>query len=199
MTSAPAKPSDFRPIAVGTLLAKAYALGLERRVSDYAEAADSHAYGQFGFRRRRSMEHAAFVLRTLVDQHRRRHRRRRRGGSQQQRQQRLWACFIDFKAAYDSVPREQLWDKLQRLGFDGPWLRAVRAPYTTLPTTVSVTGLERRVFDSTTGLKHGCPLSPTLFSLYISDFEQWQLRAARRGKRLDLPCLGDGRPVPALW
>ena len=99
---APTQPADLRGIAVGSLLAKLYALGLERRVSDYVEAAGLHADGQFGFRRRRSTEQAVFVLRTLVDWHRRQRQRGSRG-SVSQRQ--LWACFIDFKQAHDRVPR----------------------------------------------------------------------------------------------
>ena len=196
-TSAPASPADLRGIAVGSLLAKLYAAGLERRVSDYAEAVDAHAEGQFGFRRRRSTEHAVFVLRTLIERHRRQ-RQRGSGGSANGRQ-RLWACFIDFKAAYDTVPREQLWAKLRLMGLDGPWLQAAQALYTEVPMSVNVPGLQHRLFEATQGLKQGCPLSPTLFSLYIADFEQLLLEAAQRGEQLDLPCFAAGSPVPALW
>ena len=66
-TATPNKPFDYRGIAVGVLLAKLYAAGLESRVSAHAEAAGVHAEGQFGFRRRRSTEQAVHVPRTLVD------------------------------------------------------------------------------------------------------------------------------------
>ena len=73
------------------------------------------------------------ALRTLIECHRQqrcsdggssssrqRHRRRRRqrGGSQ------LWACFIDFKQAYDPVPRAQLWQRLESMGYGGQWRHA---------------------------------------------------------------------------
>lgn len=195
--ASPATPADFRGIAVGALLAKLYAMGLERRVSDYTEAASKHAEGQFGFRRQRSTEHAIFVLRTLVDRHR---QQRQRGTqpSQLRRGAQLWACFVDFKQAYDRVPRDQLWAKLMLLGYDGPWLRAARAIYTEVPMSVNVPGLPHRVFQAQQGLKQGCPLSPTLFCLYISDFEQRVLEAATSGQQLDLPELQPGRPVPPL-
>ena len=51
----PTSPADLRGIAVGALLAKLYAAGLERRVTDHAEAAGVHADGQFGFRRQRTV------------------------------------------------------------------------------------------------------------------------------------------------
>ena len=191
----PTKPSDFRGIAVGALLAKLYAAALESRVSDHAEAAGVHAEGQFGFRRGRSTEQAVLVLRTLVDsyqQRRRRHVRRR-----QRRPSQLWAAFIDFRQAYDRVPRQQLWAQIERLGYGGQWLRAVRAIYADVPMSVSVPGLQGRTISSTQGLKQGCPLSPTLFSLYIADFEQRMLAAAQHGTQLDLPQLA-GQPMPPL-
>jgi hypothetical protein len=39
----------------------------------------------------------------------------RQPGSRQ-RGRKLWACFIDFKQAYDIDLREQLWAKLAALG-----------------------------------------------------------------------------------
>ena len=84
----PATCADLRGISVGTLSAKVYATVLERRVSAWAEAAGVRAEGQFGFRRRRGTSHAAFVLRTLQEQ------AQLLGGE-------LWACFVDFKQAYD--------------------------------------------------------------------------------------------------
>ena len=102
--------SSYRGIAVGTLAAKLYAAILECRLSDWAEATGSRATGQFGFRRKRGTAQAALVLRALQDQH-------RRSGRQ------LWACFVDFKQAYDRVPRQLLWEKLAARGLGGEWLR----------------------------------------------------------------------------
>ena len=207
-TSSPTQPSDLRGIAVGALLAKLFAAGLERRVTAHAEAAGLHAEGQFGFRRQRSTEQAALALRTVIECHRqqrqcggsstsseqpqRRHtqRRRQRGGSQ------LWAWFVDFKQ-YDRVPRAQLWQRLESMGYGGQWLRAVRELYADVPMSVTAPGLEGRVFSATQGLKQGCPLSPTLFSLYIADWEERVLSAAAAGMPLALPQLA-GQPVPPL-
>jgi hypothetical protein len=176
-------------------LAKLYAAGLERRVSDHAEAAGTHADGQFGFRRGRNTEQAILALRTMVERYRLQ-RQQGNGGGRQRRTQ-LWACFVDFKQAYDRVPREQLWAQLELIGYGGEWLRAVRAIYDDVPITISAPGLEGRVIHATQGLKQGCPLSPTLFSLYIADFEQRILGATQRGAALDLPLLV-GSVVPPL-
>ena len=66
---APSAPADLRGIAVGSMLAKLYAMGLERRVNNHTEAAGTHAEGQCGFRPHRSTEQAVLALRTLVECH----------------------------------------------------------------------------------------------------------------------------------
>ena len=55
------------------------------------------------------------------------------------------------------------------LGHSGEWLRAICAD---VPMAINAPGLRRRTIRSTQGLKQGCPLRPTLFSLYIADWEQ---------------------------
>jgi len=169
------------------MAAKLYAAILEQRLSDWAEASGSRAAGQFGFRRKRSTAQAALVLRTLQDQH------RRQG-------QQLWACFVDFKQAYDRVPRQQLWAKLAARDLGGEWLRAVQALYADVPMAVRTADGLSTCFQATIGLKQGCPASPTLFGLYIDDFEDGVLAAAPHGQQLDLPSFvgSAGSPVPPL-
>ncbi len=96
----PGSLGGLRGIAVGTLPAKLFACILERRFSDWVEASGSRAAGQFGFRQCRRTAQAALVLRMLQDQCR------------NDREQ-LWACLVDFRKAYDTVPRTRLWQKLQ--------------------------------------------------------------------------------------
>ena len=183
----PTSCSSLRGIAIGTMAAKLYAAILEQRISDWAEASNFRAAGQFGFRRQRGTAQAALVLRALQDQHR-------------LRGQQLWGCFVDFKQAYDRVPREQLWQKLAARGVDTAWLAAAQALYSNVPMSVRTSAGLSPCFQAVTGLKQGCPLSPTLFGLYIDDLEEELMAAARRGEQLDLPSfLGSGgAAVPPL-
>jgi hypothetical protein len=54
---------------------------------------------------------------------------------------------------------------------DGSWLRAVRALYADVPMSVRTAQGLSPCFQASIGLKQGCPLNPTLFGLYIDDFE----------------------------
>ena len=182
----PTSCSSLRGIALGTMAAKLYAAILEQRVSDWAEASGTRAAGQYGFRRKRSTSQAAFILRTLQDQHR-------------QAGQELWVCFVDFEQAYDRVPRQQLWRKLLARGVSPAWVEAVQALYADVPMSVRTAAGLSPCFQCRVGVKQGCPLSPTLFGLYIDDLEAAVLEAAQRGEQLDLPSLlGSDSPVPPL-
>ena len=40
-----------------------------------------------------------------------------------------YACFIDFKKASDSIPRDKLWQKLERIGSNGDFLETTGRLY----------------------------------------------------------------------
>ena len=96
---------------------------------------------------------------------------------QQAAGQLLNVCFLDLRGAYDRVSRPVLWQVLQRLGIHGRMLAAVQSLYATAEVAVKVggrTGLRRR---SLTGVKQGCPLSPTLFGLFADGLHRALLAA----------------------
>jgi hypothetical protein len=107
----------------------------------------------------------------------------------------LYTCYVDFKKAYDTIDRDLLWTKLQRIGVHGEFLRSVQALYAEVPMGVQLADGMSDTFNSLLGVKQGCPLSPTLFGLFIDDFQS-ELEAAAAG--FHLPTLS-GVPVPALF
>ena len=141
-------PEGYRGIAVGTLHAKLYAGMLNDRITAYTEAAGIRATGQAGFRRGFGCSDQTLALRAIIE------RQRARG-------QRLYACFVDFKQAFDRVPRDKLWFKLERAGIDGWALRAVQALYSSVPFSVKTPAGFTPCFPSLVRVKQGCPLSPT--------------------------------------
>ncbi len=172
---------SYRGITVGTLLAKLYATILNMRLTAWAEDNNLRATGQAGFRKDHHTSDQIFVLRTLIEQ-------QRLAGNP------LYVCFVDFQKAYDTVPRDQLWGKLDRMGINGFILDAIKALYNDVPVCVRTRGGLTSTFQSLMGVKQGCPLSPTLFGLYIDDLESDLLR---QSVGLYLPTLG-GEAVPPL-
>ncbi len=83
---------------------------------------------------------------------------------------RLHAAFIDFKQAYDPIPRCSLWEYLQRNCMPACLLNIIQNLYDA-DEYVLVDGTKQARVRPTRGVKQGCPLSPLLFSLYINDVD----------------------------
>ena len=135
-----ADPGNYRGIAVGSLLAKLYAAMLNERLSAWAERHGLRARGQAGFRKDHRTTDQVFVLRTLIE--------RARADRQP-----LYSCYVDFKKAYDTIPRDLLWLKLQRIGVHGEFLRAVQALYAEVPMGVQLADGMSTTFQSLLGVK----------------------------------------------
>ena len=83
---------------------------------------------------------------------------------------------------------------LERLGVHGRMLRALQSLYDNSRLSVNVQGRIGQNVPSRTGLKQGCPLSPTLFGLFADGLHRYLLaRCPGRG-----PLLSDGRRIPDL-
>ncbi|MCO5549866.1 hypothetical protein L7F22_003340 [Adiantum nelumboides] len=169
-------PGNYRTIMIGHTLAKLYGAVLEAELSTHAEVAGIRAPGQVGFRRTFSTIDHIFVLRCLID-----------GAKAQKR--RLYCCFVDFRKAFDTIPRERLFQRLQELQIPSEMIWGIHSLYTRVSGRVHSPGGLSDPIASTIGVKQGCPLSLTLFGLYIDEISDYILLAG--GARPDLA----GTPV----
>jgi hypothetical protein len=88
----------------------------------------------------------------------------------QQNNQCLYACFVDFKKAFDSVWRDALFFKMLKHGIGGCFGKIIRTMYSQSFVQVKLQeGLTNPISDNV-GVKQGCVLSPTLFKIFINDF-----------------------------
>lgn len=172
-------PNNYRGISVGPVLAKLYAMVLEARISHWAEENNVRAACQAGFRQDHRTTDHIFVLQTLLDQAR-------------AKKTKLYCCFVDFRKAFDLVPRARLWQRLEEAGIGGQMLAALKSMYADVRARVATAEGLSNTFECSMGVKQGCPLSPLLFGLYIDRLEP--LIAACGG---DPPTLHD-TPVPML-
>ena len=156
-------PGNYRGITLGSVLGKLYAALIDKRLSSWTEANDLRARGQAGFRADHRTTDNVFILQTLIDQAKTHLNAKKR---------KLYTCFVDFSKAFDTIPRDLLWRRLQQLGVTGRILKAIQGMYSKVEVAIKTRhGILARRFDSTLGVKQGCPLSPTLFGLYIDELE----------------------------
>ena len=168
-------PGNYRGITVTSVLAKLFAMVLEARMSNWAEGHDLRAEGQAGFRKDYRTSDNIFIMQTLIANARR-------------AKKKLYCCFVDFKKAFDSVPRQRLWEVIASLGVKGDILACIQSIYEQDEACVLTQAGLTEAFRCTAGVKQGCPASPLLFGLYIDELEA-QLKAD--SDRTDAPKLLD--------
>lgn len=80
----------------------------------------------------------------------------------------LYMGFIDFTKAFDSVKRELLWEILMRFGCPKKFVQILKLLHDDMSVTVAASGNTTEPFRVRSGVKQGCVIAPTLFSIFIS-------------------------------
>ncbi len=146
-------PDNYRGLAVGAAMTKLYSLILLGRLTEYIKKNDLISANQIGFMTCTS-DHI-FLLQTIIAKVVKKNKRK------------LYAVFIDFKKAYDTVDRSKLFRRLQNIGINGIFLRNIKAMYETISYKIKLKDGYLDPIKSNLGLKQGCPLSPMLFNLLV--------------------------------
>lgn len=170
----PNDPGNYRGITVIVILAKLYAMVLEARASSWAEQRKCRARGQAGFRKDFRTVDQVFIMQTLVQQ-------------AKQAKRKLYCCFVDFKKAFDLVPRQTLWDVLEQRGMKGKVLASLQTMYAADKACVLTPDGPTDLFECSIGVKQGCPASPLLFGLYLDELE----RMLENAPGIDAPSFAD--------
>ena len=76
---------------------------------------------------------------------------------------------MDISKAYDSVDRDILWKKLEKIGIRGAFLETLKSLYSGDSVRCVFNDCMTRPVYLRRGLRQGCSLSPLLFALYIRD------------------------------
>nr|VZI38876.1 unnamed protein product [Spirometra erinaceieuropaei] len=80
----------------------------------------------------------------------------------------LYSTFVDLTKAFDTVNREGLWKIMQKFGCLERFTQMVRQLHDGMMARVTDNGAVSEAFAVTSGVKQGCVLAPTLFSLMFS-------------------------------
>ncbi|BHF66057.1 hypothetical protein SprV_0200907100 [Sparganum proliferum] len=107
---------------------------------------------QCGFRRHRGTTDMIFAARQLQEKC-------------QEMRTHLYSTFVDLTKAFDTVNREGLWKIMQKFGCSERFIEMVRQLHDGMMARVMDNGAVSEAFAVTNGVKQGCVLAPTLFSL----------------------------------
>ena len=95
-------------------------------------------------------------------------------------------CFLDITAAYDSVDRNLLWERLATKNCPPKTIRILSGLFDGVESRLSVQGKTTEVIQHGRGLLQGSSLSPSLYALYIDDLST-ALQTQKRGSLHNFP------------
>ena len=127
---------------------------MHTRMDRFVEARELRAPTQCGFRKGHGTLDALFTLQHCIKRAR-------------WRRQRMYAVFVDFKKAFDTVRRDLMVARCKQLGVHGQFLASLLMLYDKVTQRVVVNGVVGEPFDTHVGTKQGSELSPLLFGMFI--------------------------------
>ena len=142
------------------LYAKLFSFILLNRLNGYIEKNKLISPNQIGFMKGCRTSDHVLLLKTLITK------------TVKKNGKNLFAAFIDFKKACDTVDRSILIERIQDLGINGLLLKNIGSVYRKTEYLLKYKNGHLNPINSNFGLKQGCPLSPMLFNLYIGDISE---------------------------
>jgi hypothetical protein len=155
---------------ISLILAKLYGIILEKKISIWLERHGKRAKGQDGFRRYSTEDHLVTLRRySTVD-----HLVSFRISVEEFRNTKtnIFCCFVEFRKAFDMVPRKNLWNRLEEIKVPLE-LRfvAIRMYENVISKFKNTEGWSKGI-NCNIRVKQGCPLSSNPFGIYIDKLEE---------------------------
>lgn len=139
---------------------------LADRIGNWVEKEEIIKESQAGFRRKRGARNHVFVLNFLIN------------GRLKEKRGKLYVGFIDLKAAFDTVDRELLLEKLWNVGIKGRLYAMIKEIYKLTSAEVVENGKVSRKFNTNVGVRQGCAFGAILFDIFLDDIDdEWAIVA----------------------
>lgn len=159
---------NYRGISVLSSIGRLYGRILTKRLEQQTSITEE----QSGFRSGRSCVDNLFCIKQLMD-------KSIAHGSE------LHLIFVDLKKAFDSVPLNKLWEALEDQGIQSVYINAIKKLYENAESCVRSGNSYSEEFKITKGVRQGCPLSPTLFKIYVNRvLENWSRKCSSMGVKM---------------
>ncbi len=150
-------PDGYRAIGLESVVLKMMTYIIHKKLLHWANKLGAIPPSQNGFRPGFRTNNNVFILRTMIEQ------ARAEGKT-------LWVGFVDISNAFPSTDRTTLWLKLHKLGFTGKMFDWLRNLYRDMSYVVQAGGELSEEFRARMGVLMGDPASPTLWILFMHDF-----------------------------
>ena len=150
-------PDNYRGISLINIACKCYTSILNKRLYSWMEQNNKIVENQAGFRKMYSTTDQIFNLYAVIQ------KCLNRDG------QKVYVAFVDFKKAFDSVNHTRLFEVIHKGGIRGRFFGAIQSMYQSLISCVRANNELSDFFDCPVGVRQGCVMSPSLFSLFINE------------------------------
>ena len=150
---------NYRPISLTSLLSKIFTTILNKRLIIFGNKFNIIPEEQAGFREGYSTIDHIYTLYAMIQK-------------QFSNNRKLYVAFIDYRKCFDSINRNALFHILESNGIKGNMLSIIKSLYLNVLASVRNNGEYSEYFDCPVGLKQGCILSPTLFSIFMTELSR---------------------------
>ena len=152
-------PDNYRGISLLSCFSKYFCSILNQRLLNYVTKMKILSEGQLGFVPGNRTSDGLFILHNLINHY------------CQKNSKHLFGCFVDFSKAFDTIPREKLFQKLLDYNINGKFYDCLSMLYNRDQVCVKIDNKTTECFQANRGVKQGCILSPLLFNIFLSDLQ----------------------------
>ena len=161
-------PKNYRPISLLNMVTKLFTCLLANRIQQWSDNEGIIHDNQAAYRKRRGCEDHVFTLNAIIQKQLNKKISTCGRGKIKAKYGKLYACFIDLAAAFDSCNHDLLWKRLDEEGLSSKIIRKIRELYSHARTRIRANGKLSRDVQILKGVLQGETLSPTLFSLFLN-------------------------------
>ena len=151
------EPNNYRGISVLNTMGKIFAFIIEKRLRIWMDVNDMISEAQAGFRSEYATTDNIFVLQALCSKYLCKPKGR------------FYCAFVDFRKAFDYVDRKRLLYLSVSKGCHGKLSILCKNMYSSVKACVKTESGVTPCFDTSSGVRQGCILSPVFFIFFINE------------------------------
>ena len=149
--------NNYRCLSLTSCFGKLFTSLLQTRLHNYMENNNLYNRFQAGFRPGYRTTDHIYTIKTIINKYIFKCKKR------------IYACFVDFSKAFDTVWRPGLFQKLLTLGIGGNFYNVVKYMYSNSKFVVKKDNFLSHLGQYERGVRQGDGLSPLLFNIFIND------------------------------